>query len=276
MPLYWPWFVLTKEHMADRPGASSQRIRESAPNPSQYVRSPGASAASDPPPGRRERRRLETVERLVSVTRNVLFERDLRGVSVAEICDAADLGKGTFFNYFATKEQVVPRVLVFTQRELAEALGRVQRREISVEQTITDWLRGYVCPSHGDWLTYEQNLMQSLLREDVRREFSGQMHRHVDYYIALMALGQQDGSVRRDESAPNLGVWVYTYIIGFTIMLWMRGTSPTPAMVDAAIGTLHRALRPVSEPPPLTPSAVRPSRKRPASPPRPKRGRERP
>ena len=57
--------------------------------------------------GRRERRRQETRERLFQSAMRLLSERDYTEVTVEMITEAADVGKGTFFNYFLTKEAVI-------------------------------------------------------------------------------------------------------------------------------------------------------------------------
>ncbi len=56
---------------------------------------------------RRDRRRAETRERIFEAAMRLLTERDFEAVTVEMITDAAEVGKGTFFNYFASKEAVV-------------------------------------------------------------------------------------------------------------------------------------------------------------------------
>ncbi|MGE3512448.1 MAG: TetR/AcrR family transcriptional regulator [Vicinamibacterales bacterium] len=221
---------------------ASRRARTTAPHPSTLIEKPGEAPPDRAALGRRQRHRLETFERLVAVAREVLFSRDLREVAVSDITDAADVGKGTFFNYFPSKEQVVPGLLLVNQRAMALALERVRRGEATVAQTILDELRAYLCPPTGDWLTYEQNLMQSLLHENVRRGFSERMDPIRQYYIELVRRGQEDGSIRRDLPAEDLSAGIRLGIIGLTVMLWIHGTHPSPALVDHTIGTMLRML----------------------------------
>src|SRR5580700_757312 len=60
-----------------------------------------------PHSNRRERRRLETRDRLYRAALELFGERGFLETTVADITDAADVGKGTFFNYFRTKEHVL-------------------------------------------------------------------------------------------------------------------------------------------------------------------------
>src|ERR1700674_2698922 len=59
------------------------------------------------PAGRRERHRAETRERLFRAALQLFAERGYLETTVEDITEAADVGKGTFFNYFPTKEHVL-------------------------------------------------------------------------------------------------------------------------------------------------------------------------
>jgi AcrR family transcriptional regulator len=56
---------------------------------------------------RRQRKGQETKERLFDAAMTLLEQRDFDAVTVEMITEAADVGKGTFFKYFARKEAVV-------------------------------------------------------------------------------------------------------------------------------------------------------------------------
>ena len=68
-------------------------------------------------PGRRARRSAEIRERLFEAAMNLFMVRGLQATTVKDITDAADVGKGTFFNYFPTKEHVLA---VFYERQLSK------------------------------------------------------------------------------------------------------------------------------------------------------------
>src|SRR5246127_615369 len=63
--------------------------------------------AVHPRSDRRERRRVETRERLYRCALELFGERGYLETTVEDITEAADVGKGTFFNYFPTKEHVL-------------------------------------------------------------------------------------------------------------------------------------------------------------------------
>src|SRR5512133_1715893 len=62
--------------------------------------------ASADVPGRRERRQAEVRERLIRSALRLFAERGFVATTVEDITNLADVGKGTFFNYFPSKEHV--------------------------------------------------------------------------------------------------------------------------------------------------------------------------
>jgi len=85
----------------------------------------GARPSKDASVGRRERRAAETRIRLFHSALELIAERGLEKVTVEDITEAADVGKGTFFNYFATKEHVLGVMAEIQLGKLQEAALRV-------------------------------------------------------------------------------------------------------------------------------------------------------
>ena len=59
------------------------------------------------PPSRHERRRLQTRKRLIKSTLDLVLEKGFESISIQDITDRADLGRGTFYIHFKDKEDVV-------------------------------------------------------------------------------------------------------------------------------------------------------------------------
>jgi AcrR family transcriptional regulator len=69
---------------------------------------------------RRARRRAETRGRLIEAARVTLARQGIDATRINEITDAADVGFGSFYNYFDSKEAIVAAVV----EEAVEAAGQ--------------------------------------------------------------------------------------------------------------------------------------------------------
>jgi len=65
-------------------------------------------------PGRRERKRAENREKLMSAARVLFADHGVEETTIQEITDEADLGFGTFYNHFDDKDQLIDEVLAHT------------------------------------------------------------------------------------------------------------------------------------------------------------------
>ena len=75
------------------------------------------------PPGRRERKAAEMRERIFEAAIKLIAQRGLDNVTIEQITEAADVGKGTFFNYFANKEAVLTYFGAKQAQRLREAVA---------------------------------------------------------------------------------------------------------------------------------------------------------
>src|SRR5437868_13677959 len=72
--------------------------------------------------GRRQRRSAETRERLFRAALKLFAEKGFTETTVEDITNAADVGKGTFFNYFPSKEHIL---IAFSEMQLGKLQGAV-------------------------------------------------------------------------------------------------------------------------------------------------------
>ena len=62
---------------------------------------------AEPPIGRRERRRQEAKQRLYDCALELFTERGYEATTIDDIAEKADVARGTFFNYFQRKEDLI-------------------------------------------------------------------------------------------------------------------------------------------------------------------------
>jgi AcrR family transcriptional regulator len=71
---------------------------------------------------RRERKKLETRQSLLQAALTLFHEKGYEDTTVEEITERADVAKGTFFNYFPSKEALLGDVALMRVEQLRAAL----------------------------------------------------------------------------------------------------------------------------------------------------------
>src|SRR4029450_5832410 len=72
--------------------------------------------------GLRERKRVASRARILGEAIALFSERGIESVTVDEIAAAADVGKGTVYNYFKAKEDIIVAFLLELDREALAAM----------------------------------------------------------------------------------------------------------------------------------------------------------
>lgn len=87
-----------------------------------------------PPPTRVEAKKQQARARLTRAAAELIAERGVEGLRLREITDAADIGFGSFYSHFETKEQLVEAVVIELIASLADKIiSRVQQIEDAAE-----------------------------------------------------------------------------------------------------------------------------------------------
>ena len=192
----------------------SHAMRNSVPHPTP---SSIHSSAHAPRAGRRERRRTETRERLYRAALALFAERGYLATTVEDITEAADVGKGTFFNYFPTKEHVLATYgaerIAAVERSLEEARAG-KRPVLEVLGDLAADLAGQSSES--------PELLRAIYAAHascapVRAELQIRLKRAWQLMTEIVMLAQERGEVRRDVPAAELGRLTQTIFMGVTL-----------------------------------------------------------
>jgi AcrR family transcriptional regulator len=76
---------------------------------------------------RGERRKRETRSRLLEAALRLMAEKGMEGVAINEITEAADVGFGSFYNHFESKEAIYAALLDRVTEGFGDALDRLVR-----------------------------------------------------------------------------------------------------------------------------------------------------
>ncbi len=80
-------------------------------------------------PGRNERRKARTRASLLDAARTLFAERGFEHTTIADITDTADLGVGSFYNHFDSKEDLLAALL---EQALSEQLAALDSRRAGI------------------------------------------------------------------------------------------------------------------------------------------------
>lgn len=118
--------------------------------------------------GRQQRRRQQTRAALLAAARRVMAEHGVEPTTIAEIAEAADLGFGTFYNYFDSKEAIVDAVIAETVQRHLERLQQLAATIADVAAALAAGVR-YIAGLEGEDLAWMRYILQiSLIAPDRR------------------------------------------------------------------------------------------------------------
>lgn len=202
------------------------------------------SATSD----RRSRRSAELRERLFHAALQLFAKKGFAETTVEDITNAADVGKGTFFNYFPSKDHIL---LAFGEMQLAKLQSAVEEARSSAEP-MPQFLR-----SLGERMTQEPTRNPAIVRalllgylssSPVREAVLDLQKRVLALHSEMIQLGQQRGEIRDDLPAIEIAQ-VFRQTIFGTLLIWsLYGDGSLLSRMQAAFEVLWKGLTPRSVP----------------------------
>jgi AcrR family transcriptional regulator len=179
---------------------------------------------TNPAESRRERKKAAVRARIVAAGIELFSRHGIADVTVDQIAEAVDIGKGTIYNYFQTKEDIVVAFMVDLERRVQAKLSRFSASKAPVDSILTDFIR----------LQFKLKTPHNAFV----RVFLGQMFSHTEQFIPYMAEMQkvidpplekllsglqQRGAIRTDVSLPELILVFKTIHLGLTALWAVEG-----------------------------------------------------
>ena len=90
---------------------------------------------------RRERKKLQTKKTISEIALKLFFSKGLNEITVAEIMEEADLGTGTFYNYFDSKEAILKYCLVERIESANQTLEDIQTSPLNATQKLSQMVQ---------------------------------------------------------------------------------------------------------------------------------------
>jgi TetR/AcrR family transcriptional regulator, regulator of autoinduction and epiphytic fitness len=178
---------------------------------------------ASPPPGRRDRKRLQTMEHLAR-TAAALFEASgYEAVTMEQIALTADVAKGTLYNHFAVKEAVLAHWLhlelaanqAMLHAKLETTPGFAKGARLVLDHSAA-W-----CEAHPDYLApYLRFRFLGIGAESSPSRDSEALSDIVDTFGWLVRRAQAQGEIRSDLDAARLALSFHHLYLG-AMLRWL-------------------------------------------------------
>jgi AcrR family transcriptional regulator len=183
------------------------------------------TSSAAPGAGRRERRAAETRVKLFRSALALIAERGLANVTVEDITEAADVGKGTFFNYFPTKEHVLGVMAEIQLGKLEEAAVRVAAGNEPLH-TVLHRLVQRLAEEPGRSPRLARALLSSFLgNESVRDILKRRMAEGRKAIAVVVRMGQERGEINPSLKKEKVAMQLLQMMLG-TVLLWSLHEKP--------------------------------------------------
>jgi AcrR family transcriptional regulator len=173
---------------------------------------------------RRARKKAALRDHIMTVAIRLFSREGINAVTVDRIAEAADVGKGTIYNYFQTKEDIVVAFMVDVEHKVQARLGRFTQSKKPLHSVLAEFL-------------LHQFHLKASYREFVR-VFLGHLFLQTEQFIpymteiqqvvdppleALFRVLQERGKVRKDMNLPDLIMAFKTIHLGITALWVVEG-----------------------------------------------------
>jgi AcrR family transcriptional regulator len=204
---------------------------------------------------RRQRRSAEIRERLFRAALALFAKKGFAETTVEDITETADVGKGTFFNYFPSKDHIL---LAFGEMQLAKLEGAIETAR-RTNEPLPAFLRG-LGPRMTEEPTRNPAIVRALLQAylsttPVRKAMIDLQKRIHSLHTQIIQLGQERGEIRGDLPAAEIA-HVFRQTIFGTLLTWsLYGDATLHPRIESAFNVLWSGLAPREVTPPPHPSA---------------------
>jgi AcrR family transcriptional regulator len=174
-------------------------------------------------PGRRERAKAATRSRIVTAAIALFGKRGVENVTVEEIAATADVGKGTVYNYFQTKEEIIVAFMATFEQRVQARIAKLDA-SLPLEKLLTELIRlqfRMKAPHHAFVRVFFGHMF---LRTAEFIPHMVEIHRQsLPPLQALFRSLQVRGAVRRDVSIDDLTSAFVNLHFGLTALWAVEG-----------------------------------------------------
>jgi AcrR family transcriptional regulator len=171
-------------------------------------------------------------------------ERGVSATTVEDITNAADVGKGTFFNYFPSKEHILAHICQLQMRKIREFVAETIESSEPMDRAM-----GRLALIITEEFARSPALVQTVLApsfssESMRRKMADDFQEDRLILAELMAARQKRGEIRRDFTPVELARHFQQTLFGTTVVWSLDPSRPLSDCLDKMVAILWSGMRP--------------------------------
>jgi len=178
-------------------------------------------------------RRAQTQRQIIDAAKTLFDAHGFDAVSVNQIVKAANVAKGTFYQYYDTKIDILADVVRDEgETKLKTALEKVQQGMSALE--MLDRFLEVQC----QWFEQHEKIADALIMSAMKSigdDLPNKQRYSRHFQIELMKIGQARGEIRKDIDAQTLAKMISGPMV-LSVLAWCKQPKP---------GTLYLAMQEV-------------------------------
>lgn len=202
-----------------------------------------------PRTGLRERRKLEIRNRLFRAAIKLFATRGFTATTVEDITRAADVAKGTFFNYFPTKEMLLTELGEFRLDIMRTALSQAREGRLPLRNILRHLLVSLMEEPGRSRALARCMLLSALGTEQVAGMVEEIIGRGRQYLTETIAIGQRHGEIRSDWPASELARQFQQAFFGILHLWTLHRNLDLPRCLDATFALYWAGVEPRTQHP---------------------------
>jgi AcrR family transcriptional regulator len=172
----------------------------------------------------RPRKKAAARAKIITTAVELFSRHGLAGVTVEHIADVADIGKGTIYNYFATKEDIVVAFMADLEAKIQARTRRFAKSRGSLYSVLTEFIRFQFRLKRPYHLFVRVFLGQMFVRTEQFFPYMVEMQKAIDPPLEELFRGLQTrGAMRKDVHIAELIPVFKTIHLGLTALWAVEG-----------------------------------------------------
>lgn len=185
-------------------------------------------SSADAPLSRRERRSADVQRRIFEAAMELFAKQGFTETTVEQITEAADIGKGTFFYHFPTKDHLLLSFAETRIRKIRAAREEAKKGVRAVKETLWSLFQSLAVEYLQTPQLFRCVVMAMLANETIRRTVDSRFNEGRRNLKEILALGQKRGEVRADRPAAEMALAFQCTFLG-SFLLWSLCPEEKPA-----------------------------------------------